>query len=159
MLKSSESYYLHIQMTLKSSHSQTRFGKRTTWSGNCGFDDNGDDDADADDGFCNLNPKNISNLWSLITSMSVHQLSYHLIMTMMMMLMMMMVMMMRKGWWRWGRMMMMRKGWPSSLVNQEKGGGWLSRNCATTELKGWWWWWWWWWWWCWSCLWRWCLWW
>ena len=76
-------------MTLKSSHSQTRFGKRTTWSGNCGFDDNGDDDADADDGFCNLNPKNISNLWSLITSMSVHQLSYHLIMMMMMMMMVM----------------------------------------------------------------------
>ena len=48
VLKSSESYYLQIQMTLKSIHSQTRFGKRTTWPGNCSFDDKDIDEVDGE---------------------------------------------------------------------------------------------------------------
>ena len=99
-LNSSKSYYLQIQMTLKSNHSQTRFGKRTTCPGNCSSDGNGNVDNDddncndndnddydygGDDGFFNLNPKNISNLWPLITPMPVHQLSYHLMTRIMLM--------------------------------------------------------------------------
>ena len=54
-------------------------------------------DGSDDEGFWNLNPKNICNLWSLITSMSVHQLSYHLMNVMMTTLMItnMMMMMMK----------------------------------------------------------------
>lgn len=49
-------------------------------------------DGSDDDGFWNLNPKNICNLWSLITPVSVHQLSYHLMMTTLMITNMMMMM-------------------------------------------------------------------